>query len=179
MKPSRSNRPSSDTIYKGTVIILYVKGISENFRCIGNCFNVRTIFKTKHILCGTSMKTGPVRDAQQTKQCVYNIPCDCGRCYIGEKWRSLEGHIREHKYNLTQGLLEKSKLSQHAYEEGHKICWNEAKVLQIEPNTTYRKYKESTHMFLVDHPTSQPSLNISTIWTGYQSRSQKLQPHQA
>jgi hypothetical protein len=47
---------------------------------------------------------------------------------------------------MTEGLLEKSKLAQHAYEEGHNICWNEAKVLQIEPNTTYKKYKKSAHM---------------------------------
>jgi hypothetical protein len=39
------------------------------------------------------------------------------------------------------------------------------KVLQIEPNTTYREYKESVHMFLLDHPINQPSLDISPIWT--------------
>jgi hypothetical protein len=112
------------------------------------------------------MKTGPVRDAQQMKKCVYNIPCDCGRCYIGETSRPLKVCIKEHKYNLTQGLLEKSKLAQHAYREGHKICcWNEAKVLQTEPNTTYRKYKESAHISLINHLISQPSLDISPIWT--------------
>jgi predicted GIY-YIG superfamily endonuclease len=111
------------------------------------------------------MKTGPVREAQQVNHCVYNIPCECGRCYIGETSRPLEVRIKEHKYNLTQGLLEKSKLAQHAYEEGHKICWKEAKVVQIEPNTTYRKYKESALMSLADHPISQPSLDISPIWT--------------
>jgi hypothetical protein len=67
--------------------------------------------------------------------------------------------------NLTQGLIEKSKLAQHAYEEGHKICWKEAKVLQIEPYTTYRKYKESADLSLVDHPISQPSLDICPLWT--------------
>jgi hypothetical protein len=36
------------------------------------------------------MKTGPVRYAQQKKQCVYNIPCDCGRCHSGEKKADLE-----------------------------------------------------------------------------------------
>jgi hypothetical protein len=77
-------------------------------------------------------------------------------------WNALR--IKEHKHNLIQGLLEKSKLAQHAYEEGHKICWSEAKVLQIEPNATYRKYKESTHMSLLDHPISQHSLDISPIW---------------
>jgi hypothetical protein len=79
----------------------------------------------------------------------------------------LEVCIKEHKYNLTQGLLEKSKLAQHANEEGHKICWSEAKVLQIEPNTTYRKYKESTHMSLLDRLISQPSLGVSPIWTPF------------
>jgi hypothetical protein len=37
--------------------------------------------------------------------------------------------------------------------------------LQIEPNTTYRKFKESAQKSLVEHPTSQPSLDISSIWT--------------
>jgi hypothetical protein len=122
-------------------------------------------FKTKHALSGTLMETGPVRDAQQTKQCAYSIPCDCGRCYIGETSRPSQVHIKEQKYNLTQGLIEKTKLAQHAYEGGHKICWKEAKVLQIEWNITYTKQKEPAHMSLLDHPISQPSLDISPIWT--------------
>jgi hypothetical protein len=80
------------------------------------------MFKPKHTLREISMKTGPVSDVQQM-QCVYSIPCDCGRCYISETGRPLEVRIKEHKYDPTQGLLEKSKLAQHAYEEGHKICW--------------------------------------------------------
>jgi hypothetical protein len=44
-------------------------------------------------------------------------------------------------------------------------CWKEAEVLQIELNTTYRKYKESAHMSLAAHPFSHPSLDISPIWT--------------
>jgi hypothetical protein len=78
MKPLRSNCPTADAIFQGVAVIPYVKGISENFRRIGNCFNVRNIFKTKYTLRGTLVKTRPVRDAQQTKQCVYNIPFDCG-----------------------------------------------------------------------------------------------------
>jgi hypothetical protein len=114
MKPSARNPPSSDTIYQGDVTIPHVKGTSEKFRRIRNRLNLRTIFKTKHTLRGTLMKTGPVRDVQQTKQCVYSIPCDCGRCYIGETSRPLEVRIKEHKHNLNQGLLEESKLAQHS-----------------------------------------------------------------
>jgi hypothetical protein len=82
MKPSATNRPSSDTVYQATLVIPYVKGISKKFRRIGNRFNLRTIFKTKHTLHVTLMNTGPVRDAQQTKQCVYSIPCDCGNVIL-------------------------------------------------------------------------------------------------
>jgi hypothetical protein len=40
--------------------------------------------------------------------------------------------------NPTQGLLGKSKLAQYASKEGQ--------VLQIEPDTTYEKYKESSYV---------------------------------
>jgi hypothetical protein len=46
--------------------------------------------------------------------------------------------------------------------------------LQIEQNITYRKYKESAHMSLIDHPISQPSLDISPIIT---AQVKKLQLH--
>jgi hypothetical protein len=29
-------------------------------------------------------------------------------------------------------LLEKSKLAQHAYEEGHRVGWDDARILEIE-----------------------------------------------
>jgi hypothetical protein len=64
MKPSTSNHPSSDTTYLGTDIISYVKGTSKKFRRIRNHFNLRTIFKIKHTLHGTLMKTGPVKRCQ-------------------------------------------------------------------------------------------------------------------
>jgi hypothetical protein len=82
------------------------------------------------------MKTGLVRNAQQTKQCVYNMPCDFGNCYISETCRHMEVRIKEHKYSLTQGLLENLKLAEHAYEEGHKICWKKAKALQNQRDAT-------------------------------------------
>jgi hypothetical protein len=47
-----------------------------------------------------------------------------------------------------------------------KYVFKEMRVLRIEPKTTYnRKYEESTHGSLPAHPISQPSLDISPIWT--------------
>jgi hypothetical protein len=51
------------------------------------------------------MKTGPIRDAQQTKKCVYNIPRECDRCYIGETSRPVEVRIKEYKYHFGGSLV--------------------------------------------------------------------------
>jgi hypothetical protein len=141
----------------GSVYIPYVKGVSEKFKRIGNRYSIRTIFKTKHTLRSSVMTTRPERDPLQTAQCIYSIPCECGRSYIGETGRRLAVRLREHRHNLQQGLLDKSKLAQHAYEEGHRVGWDDARVLQIESNSRYRKYKESAHMACLTNPISQPS----------------------
>jgi hypothetical protein len=81
-----------------------------------------------------------------------------------ETGRPLAVRLREHRHNLKEGLLEKSKLAQHAYEEGHKVGWDKARILDIESHSRYRKYKEAAHMACSINPISQPSLDISPIW---------------
>jgi hypothetical protein len=72
--------------------------------------------------------------------------------------------IREHRHNLKEGLLDKSKLAQQAYEEDHRVGWDEARVIEIESNSRYRKYKESAHVACLRNTISQPSLDISPLW---------------
>jgi hypothetical protein len=81
----------------------------KKIRFIEDRFNIRTTFKTEHTLRGVLIKTGPVGYAQQTKQGLCSIPCDYGKTGKPSKVR-----IKEHKYNLTQGLLENPKLPQYA-----------------------------------------------------------------
>jgi hypothetical protein len=141
-----------------------VNGVSEKFRLVGNQYNIRTISKTKHTLRSSHMKTRLERDLLQTAQWIYNIPCECGRSYIGETGRPLALRLREHRHSLQQGLLEKLKLAHHAYEEGHRVGRDDARIWEIESNSRYRKYKESVHMECLTNPISQPSLDISHIW---------------
>jgi hypothetical protein len=47
---------------------------------------------------------------------------------------------------LKEGLPEKSKLVQHAYEEGHRVIWDEARILEFESNSRHKKYKELANM---------------------------------
>jgi hypothetical protein len=79
------------------------------------------------------------RNSQQTATCVYIIPCECGRSYIAETGRPLAVWLHEHKHNLKEGLLEKSKLTQHAYKDGYRVFWDEARIFKIESNSRYRK----------------------------------------
>jgi hypothetical protein len=110
------------------------------------------------------MKTRPERDPQRVSQCVCRIPCECGRSYVGETGRPLAMLLREHGHSLQQGLLEKSKLAQHAYEEGHRVGWDEARILEIESHSRHRKSKESTRVACLTNLISQPSVDISPIW---------------
>jgi hypothetical protein len=47
--------------------------------------------------------------------------------------------VCEHRNNLKEGLTEKSKLGQHAYEEDHRVIWDEVRILEIESNSRHRK----------------------------------------
>jgi hypothetical protein len=102
------------------------------------------------------MKTRSKRDALQTSQCIYSIPCECGRSYIGETGRPIAVRLREHRRNLQEDLLVKSKLVQHAYEEGQRVGWDDARVLEIESNSRYRKYKELAQYCVLNQP-DQPT----------------------
>jgi hypothetical protein len=65
------------------------------------------------------------------------------------------------RYNHKELILEQLKLAQHDYEEGHSVGWDDARILEIESNSRYRKYKELAHMTFLTNPISQPSLDIS------------------
>jgi hypothetical protein len=108
-----------------------VKDVSEKFKWIGNRYNIKTIFGTKHTFRSLLMRTRPQRNPQQTAQCVYSIPRECGRSYIGETDRPLAVWLRKHRHKIKEGLIEKSKLAQHAYEKGHWVGWDGARILDI------------------------------------------------
>jgi hypothetical protein len=46
----------------GSVYIPYVKDVPEKFKCIGSQYDIETIFRTKHILRSSQMRTRPERD---------------------------------------------------------------------------------------------------------------------
>jgi hypothetical protein len=50
LKSRNSRHPEREEKADGLVFIPYMKGISEKVKHIGNRYNIRTVFKTKHTL---------------------------------------------------------------------------------------------------------------------------------
>jgi hypothetical protein len=104
------------------------------------------------------MRTRPERGPQQTAHCIQCIPCE-----FGETGRPLAVRPCEHRHNRRDGLTEKSYVVQLACEEGHRIRWNEERILDVENNSRYRKYRQSTHMACLTNLITQPTLDFSQI----------------
>ena len=147
-----------------TSVIPYVKGLSEKIRRIGNRYKVRTTFKTKDTVRGKLTKVKPDNENQRTKDCVYEIPCECGRTYIGETKRPLKVRIKEHQRLAQLGETDKSRLVQHAWNEDHNVKWDEASIISKEEGWRRRKLKEAAFMAITPNPISTPSLEIKNVW---------------
>ena len=60
---------------------------------------------------------------------VYQIPCQCGKVYVGETQRRLKTRVKEHKDACSKGHAEKSAIAEHAWDQQHTIDWEDTKVL--------------------------------------------------
>jgi hypothetical protein len=120
------------------VTVPYIKGLSEKFKNTGNMFDIKTAFKTRNTIGNILRKLKPKKDLLDKLQCVYRIPCECGRQYAGETSRPLGTGLKEHKYNLRLGVVEKSKLAAHAVEEDHRNDWDKTDI-RIKQNNSCRK----------------------------------------
>jgi hypothetical protein len=109
-------------------------------------------------------KTKPKLEMLQKSRCVYKTPCKCGRFCVAETGRPLAVRLKEHKYNLKEGLCERSKLAAHAFEEGHRVAWDQAEILEVECSSLCTKYKETAHIMCCKNPISQASVDMSPLW---------------
>jgi hypothetical protein len=125
---------------------------------------LRLFLKLSELWGGYLRKTKPKLEMLHRSRCVYEICCECGRFCVGETGRPLSVRLKVHKYNLKEGLRERSKLAAHAFEEGHKMAWDQAEMLDAECNSLCRKHKEAAHIMCCNNPISQASVEMSPLW---------------
>ena len=74
---------------------------------------------------------------------VYEIPCTCGKVYIGETKRCLGTRLKEHKDACGRCQTDKSAITEHAWAEDHPINWSGTKILQRTSHTMELVMKET------------------------------------
>ncbi|KAJ4451394.1 hypothetical protein ANN_02856 [Periplaneta americana] len=60
---------------------------------------------------------------------VYKIPCECGKCYIGQTGRTIIESCKEHQRSIRLYYPDKSAVAQHSLKTGHKIDFGATTIL--------------------------------------------------
>ena len=74
---------------------------------------------------------------------VYQIPCQCGKVYVGEMQRHLETRIKEHRDASTKGDTWKSAIADHQWDQQHQVDWDGTRVLDRATRPIQLKVKET------------------------------------
>ena len=140
-KHRNTDNPIAQEKPTGSAIIPCAPGISEKLRRIGNKYGIRTAFKSCTTLRSILTKTRPPNQTQESKNCIYNISCECRKRYTGETCRPLQTRINEHKRNTTNGEIDKSKIAEHSWEQKHRFQWDNESIISKEENSRISKLK--------------------------------------
>ena len=76
----------------------------------------------------------------------YQIPCQCGKVYVGETQRRLETRIKEHRDACNKGDTWKSAIAEHQWDQQHQVDWDATRVLDRAARPVQLKVKEALHI---------------------------------
>ena len=148
MMQRRRQKKKDDSIQSDPLSTAVIPGLSENLRRILWDYGIRTAFKTTNTLANILTKVKDRTPLQLKLGAVYQINCDCGNFYIGETGRTLDKRLKEHEAACRYGYWDRSPIAEHAWQEGHTICWADVKLLDRADNMLVRRVKEAIHINL-------------------------------
>ena len=108
----------------------------------------------------------PPTEFNMTKNCVYPIPCSCGKIYKGETGGPLKVRLEEHRKAIVRGEIEKSRVVENVWKENgnHRPLWDKVEIIDRAEHWRIRRLKESAHMSGYNDLLSRPSIELNTIW---------------
>ena len=68
-----------------TVCQSYIKGLAERIQKICSPYDIRTVLTSGSTLRRYLFRVKPTTEFNMIKNCVYSIPCSCGKIYNGER----------------------------------------------------------------------------------------------
>ena len=75
------------------MVIPYVAGVSERIRKACEKFNLKVVFKSGPTLRSLLTRVKDPLPIEKLAGVVYQIPCQCGKVYVGETQRRLETRV--------------------------------------------------------------------------------------
>ena len=144
----------------------YVKGLAKRIQKICSPYDIRTVFTSGSTLRRYLFWVKPPMEFNMTRNCVYSIPCSCGKIYKGETGRPLKVRLEEHRKAVVWGEIEKSGIVDHIWKEkgNHRPLWDEVEMIDRAEHWRIRHLKESAHMLGYHDLLSRPSIELNTIW---------------
>ena len=149
-----------------TVCLPYVKGLAERIQKICSPYDIRTVFTSGSTLQRYLFQVKPPTEFNMIKNCVYSIPCSCGKIYKGETGCPLKVRLEEHRKAVVQGEIEKSGMADHIWKEkgNHLLLWDEVEIIDRAEHWRIRHHKESARMLNYNDLLIRPSIELNTIW---------------
>ena len=109
----------------------YTAGIREDIRWVCRKYSMRVIFRSGLSVLSVLTWVKDPLPMEKRPKIVYQIPCSCGKVYIGEIRSRLETRLREHQEACRKGTLEKAAVAEHAWKDQHAIKWDETTVVDM------------------------------------------------
>ena len=99
------------------VCLPYVKELAERIQKICSPNDIRTVFTSGSTFWRYLFRVKPPTEFNMTKNCVYSIPCSCGKIYKSETGHPLKVRLEEHWKAVIRGEIEKSGMADHIWKE--------------------------------------------------------------
>ena len=143
-----------------------VKGLAKRIQKICSSYDIRTVFTSGSTLRRYLFRVKPPTEFNMTKNCVYSIPCSCGKIYKGKTGHPLKVRLEDHQKAVIRGEIEKSGMADHTWKEkgNHLPLWDKVKIIDRAEHWRIRRLKESAHMLGYSDQLCRLSIEMNTIW---------------
>ncbi|KAI5633592.1 hypothetical protein NE865_13694 [Phthorimaea operculella] len=154
-----SNKQKPHTVERRPIYLPFVKGVTDKIGfLLSRKFNIKTIFRP-HTQIKRWLRS-PKDKERLSGPGVYEIPCECGKSYIGETQRHVSTRVTEHIRSVKNRNTLQSAIAEHSLDSdaNHYIRFDKAAVLAREKFFVPRKIREAIEI------SRRPNFNRDSGW---------------